>query len=1009
MVKSRRSYALRGVVIVVAAAGLAKPATGQTANTTTADVNVLNLLSPFLSLTGTSIGQQTLTVNLNDAVTINQYAATSPVIAAVSISDKAIFSGNSTSITLASSATSSYGPGANLAGGLPVQAVQSTGGIAPSQPNGGLGGLGTAFQAAVSPSGAAVPSVVTLLTNAYSFTSNDLGVAKNYFANGTINGTTTAVAPSGLSLPTANGYPNLSTSVYDTAYGVSNTGANQDIFGDSRPSQVAASRITGYDPTALTGLASNPSFPSGHTNYAFTDSILIGMLVPQYYQSMLLRGSEYGQSRIDLGVHYPLDIIGSRAFASYDLAQLLNASNSAYLQTNVATGATAQNLNTQFRTAATALNTYLNTQTSGCGGSLAACAASNAYNAYSASTYGSEPLVSNGGTTTASINSGIYQARLTYGLPTLSLAQAPREQAPAGGPDASILLATVYGGSTAAAQALASSVGGALYGNLSTGTINQIIVNTETNAIAAFYGTSLSYWSRIDLYDAAGYFSNVTGTITLASGDQLKENVTVANTGILAGSGTITGNVAVQSGGALMVQGNGLSAAPPLTVNGTTTLQSGSQVDVTGLLLPGKPYTVVNSTGAITIGSGVTVNTSQAGNLLTTMGGTLAVTGDPALTVTITSNFAGLSQTGNQRAVASAVDRAANTGTYGGGGAALLTSLITNNTAASAPATFDTLSGEGLTGQQQAVINATEIFASTVIGQATEWGSAGDPIVQGASGIHAWATGFGQAGSLDGNAAAGSAGASSQSTGFSAGFGTTVAPGLVIGLAGGYSNSNVSVAGRGTSGNSDGGHFGLYGVQHVGPLYLAATIDYAHFSNTTNRTVLGSGENGQFDSNAWMLRAESGYRFAMPMANVTPFGGFQVGELYNNGFGENSSGVGLGGLIVGSQTVDTDKVFLGVQVDTKRVLGNGWVLSPFARIAWEHEFNTDRNISASFEALPGAAYTVYGASAASDLARLNVGVKLAVTQNVALFTTFDGAFSGSGNSYAGTGGVKVSW
>ena len=483
-----------------------QPAVAQ--NVTAADVNVLNLLSPFLGLNGSGIGQTTLTTNLNNAIAVNQFAGTQPLIEATSISDKTIFGSASTSITLANSSSASYGPGANLAGGLPLQAIQNgatPGTINPYQPYGGFGTLGAAYQAAVSPGGAAVPSVVTLLTNTYNFTSTDLGVAKYYFANGTNNGTTTTVAPAGYTLPTANGYPNNSTSVYDTAYGVSKTGANQDIYGDSRPVQVAPSSINGYDPNALTGLASNPSFPSGHTNYAFTDSILIGMLAPQFYQSMLLRGSEYGNSRIDLGVHYPLDIIASRAFASFDLAQLLTATSPAYLQTNAVSGATPQNINSQFQTAATALTSYLNTAaaSSSCN-SVANCAANNPYNSYSASTYQNAPFVANAGTTTASVNSAIYQSRLTYGLPTLSFAAAPREAAPVSTGDASILLATVYGGSSTAAQALANSVGGALYGNLSTNTINQIIVNTETNALAAFYGTSLSYWTRIDLYDADG-------------------------------------------------------------------------------------------------------------------------------------------------------------------------------------------------------------------------------------------------------------------------------------------------------------------------------------------------------------------------------------------------------------------------------------------------------------------------------------------------------------------------
>ena len=79
---------------------------------------------------------------------------------------------------------------------------------------------------------------------------------------------------------------------------------------------------------------------------------------------------------------------------------------------------------------------------------------------------------------------------------------APREQAPSGSADASILLATIYGGygnSTAMALATAanptlnqgSTTGVGLYGSLTLAMIAQIIVNTETNAIAAFSGTSL--------------------------------------------------------------------------------------------------------------------------------------------------------------------------------------------------------------------------------------------------------------------------------------------------------------------------------------------------------------------------------------------------------------------------------------------------------------------------------------------------------------------------------------
>jgi outer membrane autotransporter protein len=1132
LVKLRRNYAYGAAAAAIAAAAFAAPVMAGSTTVTESDANVLNLLSPFLNLNLTQAGQQTLTANLNQAIATNQAAAQSgnniygqPTIEAESISEKTIFSAASGSITLLGGAASYYGPGANLAGGLPQQALQNgqsfsgsgnltatpaNGTIYPYQAVGGLGNLGGAYQAAVSPNAITTSSatyvtsagtganplltgqyqtqnVVNLLVGAYSFTSTDLGVAKYYFANGTTNGTSTAVAPTGYTLPTSsNGtYPNSSTSVYDVAYGVSITQANQNTFGDSRPVQVAPNSIIQYDPNAITGLTGNPSFPSGHTNYAFTDSILIGMMTPQFFQSMLLSGSEYGNSRIDLGVHYPLDIIASRSFVQYDLTQLLSASASTgstqatnpYYYTNSNGSTTVLNLNGQFVSAAQSLNAYLSTQTSGCGGSLTACAASNPYLTYSAQTYAYQAAaqgVTNG--STAATDSAIYQYRLTYGLPADTYAQAPRELTDTQGNTAAILLATLYGGSTPQAQALANAAnpanggnGAGLYGNLSTATINQIIYNTEGQALQAFYGTQLSYWSRIDLYDAAGYFQNgVTGAVTLGSGNTLGSstspiNVSVAAqngstpAGVLGGSGaTIYGNVTfagngagATGGGALGVQGNGAAGGGAsyqgltVTAGGVVDFQPGSKIEVNGgVFLPGggaNTYTILTTdpgntlqyngaklaAGAVTT---IPVDTSQATNLMYYTAGQLVAAADPTLQLTFTAKFNGAAVTNNQNSVAVAIDTAANAGvTPGSPGANLLAGFIANPIA-SAPAALDSLTGEGLTGQQQAALNAGNLFVTTVMGQATFWsddrrndifglkdgGSLKDSPDGGVyyGRARLWAAGFGQYASLDGQGSTGSASVSSQNSGVATGIDYQVTRNVLLGITGGYSDSYFSVGDRATSGTIDGGHFGVYGVARSGPYYVAGTVDYSHYDNTTDRFVSGLGateeEKGKFSSDEWLARVEAGRKYAWGTVNVTPFAGFQVAQLYNDAFSEFGVGGAIAGLHVDGQTIDSDKTFAGVQFDTKTIVGNGWVLTPYVRISWEHEFNPDRSITASLLALP-ANFTVYGASAAEDLARINTGFKLDVSANVALFGSFDGEFSDRGNSYAGTGGVKIRW
>jgi subtilase-type serine protease len=155
---------------------------------------------------------------------------------------------------------------------------------------------------------------------------------------------------------------------------VKNTDPGQNIYGSSRPIQVRPPdgpdpHINAFDPTAISGLTTNPSFPSGHTTYAYTDSTLLGMMTPELYQSMLSRGSRYANSRIVLGVHYPLDIIASRSLASYDLAQAFT--NPDYINNAARTG-TAIDLPSSFTAAAPELSSFLS---AGCGASVA-CAAS---------------------------------------------------------------------------------------------------------------------------------------------------------------------------------------------------------------------------------------------------------------------------------------------------------------------------------------------------------------------------------------------------------------------------------------------------------------------------------------------------------------------------------------------------------------------------------------------------------------------------------------------------------
>jgi hypothetical protein len=179
------------------------------------------------------------------------------------------------------------------------------------------------------------PSLAALISYTTSLTEADAGAGKYFFASGTINGSTPASDAA---------YPLLlggSVSVYDT-YPHPNPGGAacttiRSDRGDSRPlltlktlTLFEAADYFGVKQTSLNYLCGptdneqrSPSFPSGHSTYAYTEALLLGYMVPERFPQMVVRAGEYGNDRIVLGAHYAMDIIAGRTLSLYDLAHLL--------------------------------------------------------------------------------------------------------------------------------------------------------------------------------------------------------------------------------------------------------------------------------------------------------------------------------------------------------------------------------------------------------------------------------------------------------------------------------------------------------------------------------------------------------------------------------------------------------------------------------------------------------------------------------------------------------------
>jgi hypothetical protein len=184
------------------------------------------------------------------------------------------------------------------------------------------------------------PSIADLIAYATAVTGANAGAGKYFFANETTDGKTPVSAEALQILKSIGGHPDM----FGKNYGRPAGSPGADAYGNSRPFQTETNvlRFIGpdylnipsgnevYNRGPVMNLIDSPSFPSGHTTYGYTGSLLLAILVPERYQQMVVRGAEYGNDRILMGAHYAMDVMGGRTLAMYDLAHLL-ANDPAYV------------------------------------------------------------------------------------------------------------------------------------------------------------------------------------------------------------------------------------------------------------------------------------------------------------------------------------------------------------------------------------------------------------------------------------------------------------------------------------------------------------------------------------------------------------------------------------------------------------------------------------------------------------------------------------------------------
>ncbi|WP_421995841.1 autotransporter outer membrane beta-barrel domain-containing protein [Reyranella sp.] len=285
----------------------------------------------------------------------------------------------------------------------------------------------------------------------------------------------------------------------------------------------------------------------------------------------------------------------------------------------------------------------------------------------------------------------------------------------------------------------------------------------------------------------------------------------------------------------------------------------------------------------------------------------------------------------------------------------------------------------------------------------------------------AWGTAFGGAQWLNADGGVGSPAAQQSIGGGAVGIDVRVGPQTLVGLALGLSDSSYWVGATGANGRATGFHAGLYGQQDWAGFYVSAALAYSRFDGNATRPIAGIGttETAKSSAIANQLggRLEIGRAFELAPPDggrltATPFVALQPMQLWTPAYSESSvtatGAPGVFGLSYQAQSTTSLPLFLGAQFDTETVV-QGRPLSAWVRAAWVHEFLPERSVTAGFEVLPGTSFTVDGARAAYNAARVDLGARYDIASRTSLFINGSAELSYRGQAIAGVGGLRFSW
>jgi autotransporter-associated beta strand protein len=580
---------------------------------------------------------------------------------------------------------------------------------------------------------------------------------------------------------------------------------------------------------------------------------------------------------------------------------------------------------------------------------------------------------------------------------------------------------------TAAVKTLRGVAGGTVY----IGEGNKLKI---TNGSTVYAGVIDGSPDGADLIIAGGHqtldgINTYIGTTTIENGATLTVNGSIASSsmttvqagGTLGGIGTV-GNVTVDGGtlapgsstGTLTVQGD-LSMTSQATYLVDVSPTSAARVDVTGMAtLDGatlrtsyahgsyvtRQYTILTAADGIEGAFSGPVSSNLPSSLKQTISYDPEGTGVYLNTELSFVVPGGLN--GNQQSVANAL-------------------MTYFDSTGSIPVAFAALSADGLsqaagetaTGLQQATFNAMDQFLGVLGDRSLQGRAPGGDITASVGDMpssrwNVWATPFGFSNTTDGDPAEGSNTLTSRLYGLAVGADYRLSPDTLAGfaVAGGAGSFNVGGFG---SGRTDLFQAGAFIHHDIGAGYIDASLAYGWQDAKTERSVGADRLEARLRPQSFAGRIEGGYRFDTPWIDLTPYTAAQFATVALPAYSETAkAGADTFALSYDSKNLTATRAELGLRTNKTFFLDDKLVTLR-SRVAWAHDFDTDRNVTATFQALPGATFVTSGAERAADALLTSASAEMKFNNGWTLSGTIDGEFSKSTQSYAGRGAVRYAW